>query len=71
MVEVSKETYDGIEPALCHHYESVNPDGVRRPAVVRGADDVAAVSEHGGMPSLVRGRLTRISAWNVEPLHPL
>jgi hypothetical protein len=61
---------DGVEPAFCHHYESVNPNGIRRPAVVRRADDVATVGEHGGMPSSVRGCLARVSAWNVEPLHP-
>jgi hypothetical protein len=62
---------DGVKPVFRHHYESVNPDGVRLPTIVRGTDDVATVGEHGGMPSLVWGRFSCVSAWDVESLHPL
>ncbi len=48
---------DGVEPAICDHYEPVDTDGVCCPAIVRSTDDVATVGEHGWMPSPVRGRL--------------
>jgi hypothetical protein len=62
---------DGVEPALCDHYEPVDTEGVRRPTIIRGTDDVAPISEHGRMPSPIRGCFSCVSTWDVESLHPL